>query len=45
MDSLARVREFQEVVVSPDGSHVAWVETLPAKDGNPSGRSAIYVAG
>ncbi len=45
MDSLARVREFQEVVVSPDGSHVAWVESLPAKDGNPSGRSAIYVAG
>ena len=45
MDSLARVREFQEVVVSPDGSHVAWVESLPAKEGNPPRRSAICVAG
>ncbi len=34
---------FQQIAVSPDGSHIAWVEDLYGKDGAPSGHSAIYV--
>ena len=42
--SLAAVREFQQVTVSPDGGHVAWVESLLGKDDAPSPNSAIYVS-
>ena len=42
--SLAAVREFQQVSVSPDGGHVAWVESLLGKDDAPSPNSAIYVS-
>lgn len=38
------VREISEAVISPDGLRVAWVESLPGKNGAPSANSAIYVA-
>src|SRR5215831_16474072 len=42
--SLAAVREFRQVTISPDGSHVVWVESLLGKDDAPSPNSAIYVS-
>src|SRR6185437_4662082 len=38
------VRQISEAVISPDGRHVAWVESLPGKNGALSSNSAIYVA-
>ncbi|MGB9334014.1 MAG: hypothetical protein WCB14_03310, partial [Candidatus Acidiferrales bacterium] len=38
------VHEFSQVVISPDGKQVAWVESLTEKNGAPSPNSAIYVA-
>jgi dipeptidyl aminopeptidase/acylaminoacyl peptidase len=42
MDSLGAVRHPGAVALSPDGSAVAWVEALPARDGTPP-HSAIYL--
>ena len=39
---LFATREFKQVVISPDGKRVAWVEALIGKDGAPSGDAAIY---
>ncbi len=36
-------KSFKEVAISPDGSHVAWVERTLDTDGQPVGGSAIYV--
>jgi dipeptidyl aminopeptidase/acylaminoacyl peptidase len=44
MDRLATTRTFREAALSPDGRRVAWVENLPAKNGSPEKKSAIYVA-
>ena len=41
---LTNVRRLREIRLSPDGKHVAWVETLHAKDGETSPPSAIFVA-
>ena len=38
------VRQISEAVISPDGRHVAWVESLTGKNGALSSNSAIYVA-
>jgi dipeptidyl aminopeptidase/acylaminoacyl peptidase len=38
-------REFMEAEISPDGNHVAWVESVPEAGDAPSFGSAIYVAG
>jgi dipeptidyl aminopeptidase/acylaminoacyl peptidase len=43
LDSLAATRTFKEVVLSPEGKRVAWVETLPNKEGAVSADSAIFV--
>jgi dipeptidyl aminopeptidase/acylaminoacyl peptidase len=44
LDTLAAVRSFREVTLSPDGRHVAWVESLGAR-GEERGRgSALFVA-
>jgi len=43
--TLFAARRFEQVMISPDGKRVAWVETLIGKDGAPSGNTAIYVAG
>ena len=43
--TLFATRRFEQVMISPDGKRVAWVETLIGKDGAPSGNTAIYVAG
>src|SRR3989442_12115585 len=41
LNSLAAVRGFTQVAISPDGARVAWVESLGEKVG---GNSAIYIA-
>ncbi len=37
------VHGFNQVAISPDASHVAWVEPLLADNGESTGHSAIYV--
>jgi dipeptidyl aminopeptidase/acylaminoacyl peptidase len=43
LDSLSQTRTFREAALSPDGKRVAWVESLPEKEG-PTDKTAIYVA-
>jgi dipeptidyl aminopeptidase/acylaminoacyl peptidase len=43
MRAMFGVRAFQQAVISPDGKHVAWVESLPGPGNAPSSNSAIYV--
>jgi dipeptidyl aminopeptidase/acylaminoacyl peptidase len=43
LDSLGAPHGFKEVVISPDGKRVAWVESLQNKEGQPSANSAIFV--
>jgi dipeptidyl aminopeptidase/acylaminoacyl peptidase len=43
--TLFATRRFEQTVISPDGTRVAWVETLIGKDGAPSGNTAIYISG
>src|SRR5215469_2564883 len=43
MSTILRTRRFQQTAVSPDGKHVAWVETVIAKSGAPSGDTTIFV--
>src|SRR6266487_7028958 len=43
IDSLLAVREFDQVAISPDGTRVAWVESLHGPHGEPTPESAIYV--
>jgi dipeptidyl aminopeptidase/acylaminoacyl peptidase len=42
---LFATRRFEQAVISPDGTRVAWVETLIGRDGAPSGNTAIYISG
>jgi dipeptidyl aminopeptidase/acylaminoacyl peptidase len=44
MHAMFDVREFRQVAISPDAKHVAWVESLPGKNGALSPNFAIYVA-
>ncbi len=44
MHAMFDVRQFQQVAISPDAKHVAWVESLPGKNGALSPNFAIYVA-
>jgi dipeptidyl aminopeptidase/acylaminoacyl peptidase len=44
MRSMFGLRAFQQATISPDGKHVAWVESLPGPGNTPSSNSAIYVA-
>jgi dipeptidyl aminopeptidase/acylaminoacyl peptidase len=44
MQAMFGVREFQQASISPDGKHVAWVESLPGPGNAPSSNSAIYLA-
>jgi dipeptidyl aminopeptidase/acylaminoacyl peptidase len=41
--TLHHAQPFQQAAVSPDGTKVAWVESLTGKDGARGGGSAIYV--
>lgn len=41
--TLRPAHRFAETEISPDGTHVAWVETLTGEDGAPNGNTAIYV--
>jgi len=42
--AMFNVHDFSEVRISPDGKQVAWVESLPDKNGAMSANSAIYLA-
>ncbi len=44
IESLIAVRGFSQVMISPDGARVAWVESLLGRDNAPSPDSAVYVA-
>jgi dipeptidyl aminopeptidase/acylaminoacyl peptidase len=44
MRAMFEVRAFQQAAISPDGNHVAWVESLPGPGNAPSANSAIYVS-
>jgi dipeptidyl aminopeptidase/acylaminoacyl peptidase len=41
--ALRKVRSFREAALSPDGKRVAWVETLPDEQGNPTADTAIFI--
>jgi dipeptidyl aminopeptidase/acylaminoacyl peptidase len=43
-DELAKVRNYRETAISPDGKRVAWVEVFDGAGGLPSGPSGIFVA-
>jgi acylaminoacyl-peptidase len=42
LDALSKVRDFEQVAISPDGAQVAWVELLHDASGAPSRNTAIY---
>jgi dipeptidyl aminopeptidase/acylaminoacyl peptidase len=42
--ALNSARHFEQVAISPDGKSVAWVESIPGKNGASSGNSAIYIS-
>jgi acylaminoacyl-peptidase len=42
MERLSRVRDFEQVAISPDGSQVVWVEILNGPQGTASRNTAIY---
>jgi dipeptidyl aminopeptidase/acylaminoacyl peptidase len=42
VNALFAAHEFQMTAISPDGTKVAWVETLTGKTGAPSGDTAIF---
>src|SRR3989442_8677617 len=39
---LAKVRDFEQVAISPDGTQVAWVELLHETNNAPSRNTTIY---
>jgi dipeptidyl aminopeptidase/acylaminoacyl peptidase len=41
--TLRAAHRFAETEISPDGTHVTWVETLTGKDAAPNGNTAMYV--
>jgi dipeptidyl aminopeptidase/acylaminoacyl peptidase len=41
--ALSSVRGLRQAAMSPDGSMAAWIETPPARNGNESRNSAIWV--
>ena len=43
-DALFSTRTFSQVALAPDGALVAWVESLHDAAGQPTGKTAIYVA-
>jgi dipeptidyl aminopeptidase/acylaminoacyl peptidase len=43
MSTLLRTHRFEQAAVSPDGAKVAWVETVIAKSGAPTGDTTIFV--
>lgn len=42
--SVLGARQFRQVVISPDGARVAWVEKLQDQSGVPTKNSAVWVA-
>lgn len=43
LNALSAVHLFREVAMSADGSMLAWIETIPAKNGTDSSRAAVLV--
>src|SRR3954454_15413876 len=44
IDDLNRTIHFRQVALSPDGARVAWVESVPEKEGPAPDRTLIQVA-
>src|SRR5262249_55995354 len=44
MSTILSTRRFEQAAISPDGKRVAWVETVIAKSGAPTGDTTIFVA-
>jgi dipeptidyl aminopeptidase/acylaminoacyl peptidase len=44
MHAMFSLHQFQQAAISPDGTQVAWVESLFGPGGAPSANSAIYIA-
>jgi dipeptidyl aminopeptidase/acylaminoacyl peptidase len=44
LKTLFRTHRFEQAAISPDGKKVAWVETVIAKTGAPTGDTTIFVA-
>ncbi|HXL20983.1 MAG TPA: S9 family peptidase [Candidatus Dormibacteraeota bacterium] len=42
LKTLFRTRRFEQAAISPDGKKVAWVETVIAKNGAPTGDTTIF---
>ena len=42
VDALAKIRDFEQVAISPDGTQVAWVEMLNDPNGAASRNTALY---
>ena len=43
LKELAGVHQFREVAMAEDGEMVAWIETIPAKDGGDASRAIVVV--
>jgi dipeptidyl aminopeptidase/acylaminoacyl peptidase len=43
MQSLFKAQHFDQAAISPDGKHVAWVETRTDAEGAPTGKHDIFV--
>jgi dipeptidyl aminopeptidase/acylaminoacyl peptidase len=43
LNALSAVHQFREVAMSEDGVMLAWIETIPAKNGSDSSRAAVFV--
>ncbi|MEO8503889.1 MAG: S9 family peptidase [Acidobacteriota bacterium] len=43
-EALFSTRSFAQVAISPDGTRIAWVESLPPEPGRASDATAIWVA-
>ncbi len=43
LNMLSAVRTFGGAAISPDGQRVAWIETVPGKNGGADAGTAIYV--
>ena len=43
LKELAGVHQFREVAMAEDGAMVAWIETVPAKDGGDASRAIVVV--
>src|SRR5215469_16982162 len=41
--TLFAVQQFEQVALSPDGKHVAWIEIRTDNEGSPTGKKDIFI--